>query len=561
MSFKTFKVQDSRIGDITDKIDYGVFSGAANSTYQSYSSNSASSSSISFNITPPSEQIVIGREVMLETTTKFSIGITNVPAGDKAFSYGVNDSLQAFPVMSLVSTLSASINNTTVSANLSDVKDMLLKCVEPKTLAKYQDCCPSMVDSFYKTYSDGGVQSELNGYAQSGYDKYLQPRGCHPIKSYTVQHFVAGVLVDDSLVSTNATDTWKITMEVETTEPIMLSPFVYGAPSIGSEQGFYGINQLNLTLNIDSSMRRFWSTKSPYTYTFTLDPSTPFRSNLLLNFLTCQPDECIDVKNVVPYLETPRYITPPTNTPTITPGAVSQIVSQNIQLSKVPDLLLIAVRKPIGQQTAADSASFLPITGVSVNFNNSSGLLSSASQKDLHKMSVRNGTHQSWIEFSGTAMTFDFLAPNGLPVAIPTIGSVLAINPAFDLSLAPATANGSVGQYNLQMNVTVRNNGLTDINPELVIVAVSSGIITTSAGSSTVATGLLNKALVMDAKHAPKLGRGQLRRMVGGGLLESIGSIFKSLPIVGDVVSALGGSKSGAAMSGGAKKLDKYSKH
>lgn len=560
MSFKTFSVQDPRIGDITDKLDYAVYKGAAQSTFQSFPSASASSSSVSFNVTPPSESTVVSREAMVETTTKFSITITNVPATEKSFSYAQNDSLQAFPFMSLVSTISASINNTNVSSNLSDTKDILLKCMDPKELAKYQDLCPSMVDSFYKVYSDGGTQCELNGYAQASYDKYLQPRGCHPLVSYSVSHLIGGTPTDDSLVSTGVTDSWIISMEVQTTEPLMLSPFIYGVPHSGSEMGFYGINQMNLVLNIDSSMRRFWSSKSSgYTYTFALDPTTPFRSNLLLNFLTVQPDQCINVKNVLPYLETPRYITPAVNVSSISAGATAEISTQNIQLSKVPDLILVAVRKPISSQSCFDSASFLPIQGVSVNFNNSSGLLSSASQKDLYKISTRNAVHQSWLEWSGYASTFDFVAADGQPISIPTIGSVLALNPAIDLSLDPAMANGSKAQLNLQMNVRVKNNGSTSISPEVVIICVSSGIMTTSAGNSSLHTGLLDRSLVMDASAAPRVSRTHLKRLVGSGLFESLGKALRSIPAVAEVIKgATGGAAKSAGASSGGRRLDKY---
>jgi len=566
MDFSTVKVQDSRIADITDKVNYAVVKGGAQNTFQSFPSNSSSTSSVSFNVSPPSESVVMSREVMVETDVKFQIEITNVPIGEKAFTYGENDALQAFPFSSLVSNLSASINNTNVSVNLQDTKDILLKMVAPREIGKYQDTCPTLVDSNYKNYADGGSNSELNGWTGAGYDKQLQPRGAFPLKSYTVVRKPVSGPSDSSITSTSLTDIFTISITVQTTEPVLLSPFIFGDSNHGAEQGFYGINQLNLTFNIDSSMKRFWSTKSPYTYSLSLDPTTPFRSNLLLNFLSTQPDDCINVKNVIPYLEYPRYITPITNTPSITAGNTSSITCQNIQLSKVPDLLLIAARKPISSQTVKDSASFYPITGTSINFNNQSGLLSNASQKDLYKTSVRNGLQQSWLEFSGFASAFDNTSASGLPKKISTVGGILAISPAMDLSLATTLANGSTGQFSLQVNVDVLNNGLTDAAPEIIIIAVNSGILTTIAGNSSLQTGLLNQQLVIDATQKSGASSNQVSRLVGGSIFGKLGAIFRNVgpianivsDVLGSGVSSAGAVKSASGIRSAGRKLDRF---
>ena len=559
---KTVKVQDSRIADISSVIDYAIIKGGAQNTFQSFPSNSSSTSSVSFNISPPSESVVMSREVMIETDTKFKITISNVPDGEKAFSYGLNDSLQSFPFSSLVSNLSASINNTNVSINLQDTKDMILKMIPPQELSKYQDTCPTMLDSNYKVYGDGGSNSELNGWSASGYNKDLQPRGTFPLRSYDCVRTPVSGSPDDSIISENLTDVFTISLTVRTTEPVILSPFIFGDANKGSDQGFYGINQLNLVFNIDSSMKRFWSTKSSdYSYSFALDPVSPFRSNLLLNFLSTQPEDCVDVRNVIPYLEYPRYITPITNTPLIGSGNTSTITCQNIQLSKIPDLILVAARKPIYSQTAKDSASFYPIKGISVNFNNQSGLLSNASQQDLYKTSVRNGNQQSWLEWSGYASSFDVSSPDGLPKQVPTVGGVMAISPALDLSLNSTLANGSVGQFSLQINVDVLNNSAVDAAPEIVIIAVNSGILTTIAGNSSLQTGLLDSKMVLNASLSKGVSTSSVGRLVGGSLFGKIGSVFRNAGPLANIVSDVLGSgvkSAGVSTSSGGKKMDRF---
>lgn len=554
MSVDFLKVQDSRIKDITPKLSYAVITGASDNTYQNYPSNSASTSNISFNISPPSQSVVMSREVMIKNTIKFKVSITDVPTGQKALAYGDTDSLQAFPFNSLVSNVSASINNTNVTTNLQDVKDAILKMVPPTELGKYADTAPALVDSFYKNYSDSQDNSELAGWSSRGYDKYLIPRGSHPLKSYTVEHYIAGVLTDTSITSTGVTDRFDVTIEVETTEPIILSPFIFGEPNAGNAQGFYGINQLNLVFNIDASMKRFWSTKNDYAYTFSLDPVKPFESSLLLNFLSLQPTDSIDSLNVVPYQEYPRYITPITNTPSISPGTVAQVTCQNIQLSKIPDLILVVARKPMSSQTCKDSASFFPIEQVSVNFNNQSGILSNASKQDLYKLSTRNGVYQTWYEWSGEASEFDSSSTSGTPSAIPTVGSVLCVSPALDLGLSPTAANGSVGQYNLQVTLNVKNNTAGAISPEIVIITVNSGIITTQSGNSVISTGLVTKTDVLESPPADVVGTSQMRRLVGGSLFGKILSLVRNAPRVIDAIgSAVGDFRGSGVSSGGVR--------
>jgi hypothetical protein len=126
--FTPFPVEDCRIQHIKDNLPFAVLAGAGQNTFQSFPSNSASSTtSIIFNIQVPSMSTVIDREVLLQTKIQFTITATNVPAGDPAIDYAQTDALQAFPFNSLISTISATINNTTVSLNQQDIFAQLLK--------------------------------------------------------------------------------------------------------------------------------------------------------------------------------------------------------------------------------------------------------------------------------------------------------------------------------------------------------------------------------------------------------------------------------------------------
>lgn len=534
-------VKDSRIDQITDVLPYAVYSGAASNTYQRFPAVSSSSSSISFNVQIPSESIVVSRDVLLEANVRFRVEITDVPQGSVAFQYGESFCFQAFPLNSLFTTLQATINNTSVSINLKDIKDGLLRMVDTDELGKYQGMTPYLRDKFYQQYNDGKNSSVdvFSGYKNSDYDQEHLPRGCHPLISYNVSHQLAGGGTDHSVMSTNAADRWVIDIEAQFTEPLFLSPFIFGGSSDLNNQGFVGLNSLNIVANVDAGLSRFCSFKdNGYTINISLQ-NNPFTASLLLNFLSTQPTDLVKAKNIVPYMDYPRYLTSTTNLAAIPFGQSQTITCQNIQLSQVPDLFLIFVRPfPITQTTFYQSASFLPITNISVNFNNSSGLLSSCTRQDLWRISRRNGLKSSWIEFSGMSSTLESYALANIsanPGRYPTTGSMIVLNPALDLSLPSYLSCGSLGQYSFQINVTVENFyrsrlGGIAVQPEVVVVCCNSGLFTTISGTSSVYTGILSKQMVLDVQQSGEsVDSSQIERIVGGSLSNRVATSIKGM--------------------------------
>lgn len=533
--FKPVLVKDSRINDITDVLDYAVHSGASSNTLQQFPSVNASASSVSFNIQVPSESIVISREVLIDTDIHFTLNISNVPNASVAFNYGVTDSLQAFPFSSLLTTLNASINNTSVSVNLQDVLPALLRLNDSRELYKYNGMCPSLPDQAYKFYTDalGTNNNPLSGYSNASYDVDLLPRGAHPV-SISLRRFVAGVDTDASPVSTGLNNSWVVSCVVRVTEPVFLSPFIFGNPEF-NKQGMVGINNMNFVMNIDATCKRFFSTSnSTYTHTISLGTAVqpqPFQNcRMLLNFLSTQPTDLVPARNVLPYMDFPRYISLATSNPNIPAGSSTTIVTNSIQLNQIPDYFIIMVRKPMSAQTIKDTTCFLPINSISVNLNNTSGLLSSATQQDLWRISVANNSTQNWAEFSGRAFRN---AITGVGSFVATTGSLLILSPARDLSLPSYLSSGSIGQYVFQANINVTNNELNALTPEVVVICVNSGIFTTLAGSSSIYTGVLTKQMVLDAQQdesGSAMSSVSYQRLVGGVLSNQISSAMRKIP-------------------------------
>lgn len=588
-SFKTVLVRDSVIGDITDDIDYAVRSGASQATYQQFPTTSASNSALIFNIQVPSENVIIGRDVLINTglSVTISAGSTTdatkqVPVGETAWAYGATDAFQAMPLNSLFSTATAQINNTTVSINTQDVLPALMRMNNSRELYRYNSMTPVLPDQAYGRFVDavGANNNPLADYANASYDIDQVPRGAFPV-SYTVVHTITAGGTDDSLVSTNVNDTWKIVVSAVICEPIVLSPFIFGDPEFNC-QGFLGINNMTFTFNIDSTCKRLWSTANPYITGVALGSvgnpngfnyqqgaegglqlqTAPSSPQMLFKFLSSQPSDLIATKNIIPYMDFPRYLTSSSNATPVASNATALLTSSNVQINQIPDLFIINIRKPMSTQTVQDANAFFKINSISMNLNNQSGLLSSATAYDLWRISVRNGSTQSWAEFSGQA----YVGADSKA----TTGSLLILNPAYDLSLPDFITTGSLGNYNVQFQVNVTNQFGVSITPEIVTITVNSGIFTTQQGVSSIYTGILTKEMVLDAKskqQASAVMSSEVSRKVGGSMfnLGNIGRIAsklrdaqkvgRDLKSAFDGVRGMGGAMSGGNVSGGAKRF------
>ena len=499
-NFKTCLIQDSRIANITDEETFAVLDGPSQSNYQNFTATSQSASSIVWNVQIPSENIVIDRHLLMQSTVTLTLtlssstisGMNGVANTNEAcvFDYGLTDSLQAFPFNSLCTTQQMSINNATVSQNTKDILPMLLRMYDRRKLNRYNSMCPSLPDSFYANYSNGVgcLNNVLGGYNSQSLDEDFTPRGAFPVTIKNVFHTYfdsdGDVSYDDTLVMQENTtyNTWSIVLQFTTTEPfICLSPWTN--TNSNNQAGLVGINNLSCNLNIDSTCSRVFSTSLSYISGIALGAtaeamSTPTgsgtsystgtaisafqNSQLLFNFLSLQPEQYkkISSKNCVPYLDYPRYLSSQQTTTSITAGSTATLTSQSLQINQIPDLLLICVRKPMSSQTYTDASAFLTINSISLSFNNTSGILSTANQQQLYNISYQNGSSQTFYEFSGSAFnnqtgaTIDLSTGEpvyttssttiGKGVSVGTIGSLLVLNPVLNFNLPSYLSNSSI---------------------------------------------------------------------------------------------------------------------
>lgn len=581
--FKTILTKDPTIADVTSDLVYAVKSGAASTTYQQFPATSPGNSVLTFNVQVPSENIIVGRDALLSTPMQFRINLgsaaagANLLAGVSAIEWGRTASLQAYPLASCMTTATASINNTTTSCNLQDVLPQILRLNNNRELFRFNGMCPTLPDQEFGVYADSiaANSSPLAGFANKSYDGDLAPRGAHPCV-VQLDHYSGGVYVDASPISLGVADFWVLTVFTVTTEPIFVSPFIYGDPD-HNKQGLVGVNNMSFTFNINTALSRLVSYGGPVAANLitlsqgvAADPAgagakwlananmfgslayavagavlnPPPAVSVLLRLLSSQPSDRLQTRNVVPYFDLPRYLTSATSAANIAPNAVATVQSQAIQLSQLPDYFIIVARKTMSDQGIRDTSSFLTIRNISINLNNASGLLSSASVNDLWRISTKNGSQQSFSEFCGKALVQTGAGAGGF--LVPTTGSLFVVSPT-DLSLPDMLSCGSLGAFSLQFNVQVFNQFDAAVpSVELCVIACNSGIMTLSQGTASLYTGLLTREAVLAAKQAEV--SDEPSRMIGGMLSRGLARH----PRVSGVMKRIGGAMSAGAMSAGA---------
>jgi len=562
---KTVLINDSRIEDISGDLTFAVQGGPQQSLFQSTSFNTSTNSSHSVDIQVGSENLVVDRRLLLDMDVEFNITISNVASGSLAWNYGVTDSFGPYPLNSCYINQQVKMNSSTVSVQTQDVMAALLRMNPQSIHTNYDGWTPSMVDDVYYNYSDGigSINNPLGSITNSSFDNKIRGRGCHPLKTITVTHTLSTGGTDTSLLSTNIGDSWVINITTHFTEPFLfLSPFLSN-PENNNQAGFLGINAFSLNFTLDSNLRRVFRTSNDYTISYALGTSTSgsgfSNAKVLVNYLSVQPSQYakISARNILPVI---RYqCNKPNGSSTTALAALSTgtYSSSNITYNSIPDTFIIFGRVPINQQTAKDSDSFFTIKSISISFNNVGGILSTCTQQELWAISQKCGSTQSWNEFSGQVNT---VSADGKGSTIPSIGSLLVVNPVTCFNLPDYLSCSSLGSFSFQFTITFENFSDTSYSPEIVVITPQSGYLVLSQGSSQGYEGILNKEMVMASKEGasvPRLSQSDYERLVGGAR-ENRGTTNMMKYMKGK----MGGVMSGGMMSGPSSsgRLGKYIK-
>lgn len=471
--------------------EYALLKGGSQVSWKPYTTTSISSSSIQFSTPPPSPKIWIDRKMYIYLPVRITLNVA-APNANPVLRAGY-DAPRAFPISSSLNTLTVNINNTAVSLNMSDVIQTLLRFNTNEILKEHDySMTPSCLDQSQE-YNDllGSIRSPLGQYGDSN-DESVMGRG--GFTNYRIVSNTAGQAVIDCIF----------------VEPIFLSPFYFGC---GNATAFIGVQTMDWNFTfLSNSAYRMWShnalgaaapgaiTTGQVQFSGFSGPAFSFGSvvpQLLFNYITPQQLQTIPSAMQYSYFNIDRY---PTDFPALAPNVSTTLVSNNIQLQSIPRRIYICARRNNAELQSSPNFTdtFLSINNIVVNWNNHSGLFSSATAYDLYKMSVKNHCNLSWTQWSGGPSYIN----GSLATLGGTVGSIVCIEMGTDIGLEDTECAGKLGTYQLQINVGVTNiNQSSAITPTLYIIVVSEGVFNILDNRSVSQIGVVSSQDILDAKQ------------------------------------------------------------
>lgn len=544
--FETVRVIDKRLQPV-DKMSYAVKYGAKSLNPQQFLAQSMSTSQVQFNVIIPSFETLISRSLYIRSTFKLKM-VYNVPTpaeGVTIFKYGDLEALQAYPFHSLLSTSQSTINNQTSTCNIQDLLHIFTRTHNKHSLARLHSSTPCQKD-IYANYNDasGTINNPNGSFANTSLDNDFHGNGSWIPKQVIYDDGSAnGVDITDTFNNQNydgdvvagniAAGNKTFYFTFETREPVLgLAPWIWCDPTY-DQNALYGVNNLSFLFNV-AGATRVWRTGN---YNF-VNCTLASLSDCYLDFIFMTPHEDMlyPKQCVTSYYDMPRYISP---VGSIAIGTKTTLTSQSLQLSSIPDMVFISVKKSYGQMTNNDADSYLQIDKINVLFNNNSGLLSSATPQDLWQMGVDHCcSNQTWYEWSGKAFTRS--GSSTVNQVVRTSGPILMLSFGNDIAIQDGfSAPSSIGAFNFQVQLQVTNNTNDNIEAneyEIQIVTMNSGIFMCSAGISSKYLAVLNKSDVLSTAKQNPYTSADVDRLVGGskgsGIFDSLSSIVgQILPV------------------------------
>ena len=544
MDISKYSVVDPRI--VQHKPKYAVEKGALSITNQTFTAIANAASQQTYQVQVPSENVFVDRAVDWVNTAN---AIVTVSFAAQPTQYatlalpGDNIALAAFPMHQSVSTMTATINDQTVTVNTADVLPQVLRLAD---LAKtrMQRTCPTMLDRYQTEQSGYAVPNSTLGSWNAAYDSSDVPNGSWGQLTF----FTAGVPqvgsatvaistgnhgpVGTPYVSSNTNVTvFSFGVTWTTAEKLVLPPFIF-ADEEELSTGLFGVQNIQFTMNFNQPTRSVRLSTLPVqaqagvvvvpgqaystapTVAWSPIGSTPFTTaQIQVQFLTPSLDVPLPSKSVVQWMEFPRYISP---IATLATTSGVQVQSQTITLPSIPDLLVLYI-KPQSYSSTTQGDWTLPIQQISLNFDNFSGLLANHSQYELYKMSVNNGLDMDWDEWSGSAWVAGGVGPFSASGHTALIGGPLVLRPGRDFALQTGQAPGLVGNFTLQYNLTVDNSAVQYASAvSIYTITANSGFFETIKGSSRILKGVVTESDILQAPVAAV--DEPLARMVGAAM-------------------------------------------
>lgn len=517
-------------------------------TYRNYPATSVGNSIISFTSNTPSSNTIIDRLVLLTVPVRltFSGNLITTNAGFVPSSSLLNaggDGPRECPLSSGIANLSVTINGLTISVPLSEIIHPLLKYHTGNEIKDHDwSMSPMMSDQSFN-YSDlTGTNLNPLGQFANKLENVVSPRGGFPF-----------VVVSNAAVTPAVAPGTAATAIVDMliTEPLFISP-LYFSEFFGDDDGLYNVTQFNVDITPSPGFGfKCWShnnlvatsgaiqVTSPISsigFQFSNFTGTPFSYNVVaptIQFRYITPNilspEKLNVLSAITYPFQQPFVQT-TDIGTVAYGTPTTVSSTAQQTSSVPRFGLIFARPQVQVLTTRCDLPdcYLAINSILVNYGNAPSLLQSCTQQQLFMMNRKNGSNQTWAQFSGLGINNSALPPSAQAAMYGGQGAVLKLEFGTDIQLPPDVCPGMNIYNTLQIQVNVSNmnssGAWNNIPMSLYVILMYEGsFVIPQQGRANQQIGIVSAQDVLDAKQQEGINYRSIER-TGGSFLSDLGN-------------------------------------
>lgn len=482
----TLLVQDPRTR-VTSHVakEHVIVHGASRVSEYVETSSSYSVTNANWSIQPPSTKTIVDRRLQLKCYVRVT------PLGGGAFQFGTNDALRAFPLASAMENLNVNINGNSLSDSIgARISAMMTLNNKPQDRTDLWSMSPAMPDS-YQNLSDWTLYgSGKNPLADYGENPAEDPRGGFPRV---------------------ATDGQPGSFDFELSEPLFLDPLIAGPK--GDDEGFTNINNLDIKITWVSDLGKMFTHSSAGDPLLTGVQVEFYRApELLLRYFTPKQNQPLPALQVLPYTS---YTDVSNSIFTLgargTASSTRTVRTSSVKLNQIPRRVMIFARRSKGTTDFSTADSFANISRISFLWNNETNLMSSADERQLWGVSVRNGSNlswQQWNEYRGSVFVGEF---------------------GIDIGLLQGLSPGIMGQFTLSAEVDLVNKNTDAVEYDLYMTVQLEGSVQISENAMAVSLGNLTVQAVEEAVQGPEVLYSHAQDATGGSFFSSMKHFFNKL--------------------------------
>jgi hypothetical protein len=458
-------------------------------SYKRYLASSASQTSVEIDMPPGNRRIIVDKALMVKIPVTI-VGIGTTP-GPGAYLYQSGKSgFKSRPLSKIISNGKIDLNGSEFGFALQD---------EIGAIERYD----SDLDQQMRQYSIGpSMKDPVQRYANCvntvknplgawGDNSILDGRGAYPM-------------------TLTANSTTGFTINCDLYEYLYISPLGWGKDE---SSGFTGLDSMQLTLNF-GNLANIWSHFVDTGYTLTSLTVTLGQVEVYTRHLTPLMTQPSPTVGIYPYHKIQQNKTAMS---ALVPNATGTVSSSSVNLSYVPAMVLIYIKRKKSERTHLTTDSFISLTNVSIDYDNRNNLFASARQVELFQVARKNRCNQSFAEWSGSIITEN---SGTTSTSFGLCGGPLLLEFGKDIPLDDGKAPGVRNHTTFQCTVQYKNTNQVDtITPELNVTFIYSGTLQLFDGQAISDLSVLSNADVMNAitqPGIPEVSYNEIREAYGG---------------------------------------------